>query len=64
MSLASIKECEVGIGVHQDFYNLTLGPFDKSDYLLPASENSGYIAITASFAVHIIRVRLDIMQLR
>ena len=25
------------------------GPFDYPDYLLPASENSGYIAISVSF---------------
>ena len=45
----SIEECKVGIGVHQDFSYLTLGPFDYPDYLLPASENSGYIAISVSF---------------
>ena len=45
----SIKECEVDICVHHGFSYLTLGPFDYSDYLVPASENSVYIAISVSF---------------
>ena len=45
----SIEEFEVGIGVHHIFSYLTLGPFDYPIYLLPVSENSGYIAISVSF---------------
>ena len=45
----SIEECIVGIGVHEGFSYLTLGPFDYPHYLLPASENSGCIAISVSF---------------
>ena len=45
----SIEEYEVGIGVYQGFSYLTLGPFDYPDYLLPTSENSGYIDISVLF---------------
>ena len=41
----SNDECDVGIGAHQGFSYNTLGSFDFPDYLLPASVNSGYIAI-------------------
>ena len=49
MPKVSIDEREVGIGVDQGSFYLTLELFHYPHYLLPASENNGCIAISVLF---------------